>query len=96
VVLDVSFHRLIATASRNVLLPFLMDALRGLMEEVMRAPYARKVNRDPEKTYQRHLALGDAIAQRNPKLALALMEEHFDASLTHIAAQAQDNGANPK
>jgi GntR family transcriptional repressor for pyruvate dehydrogenase complex len=92
VVLDVSFHRLIATASRNVLLPFLMDALRGLMEDVMRVPYARNVNRDPEKTYQRHLALGNAIAAHDPKLALALMEEHFEASLAHIAAQEQAAG----
>jgi GntR family transcriptional repressor for pyruvate dehydrogenase complex len=92
VMLDVNFHRLIATASRNVLLPFLMDALRGLMEEVIRAPFKHKVNPHPDKTYQRHLALGNAIAQRNPPLALKLMEEHFDASLMNLAAKAQDSG----
>jgi GntR family transcriptional repressor for pyruvate dehydrogenase complex len=90
--LDVSFHRLIATASRNVLLPFLMDALRGLMEEVIRAPFKHKVNPHPDKTYQRHLALGNAIALRNPELALSLMEEHFDASSMNLAARAQDSG----
>lgn len=93
VMLDVNFHRLIATASRNVLLPFLMDALRGLMEEVIRAPFKHKVNPHPDKTFQRHLALGNAIAQRNPPLALKLMEEHFDASLMNLAAKAQDSGA---
>jgi len=95
VALDVNFHRLIATASRNVLLPFLMDALRGLMEEVIRAPFKHKVNPHPDKTYQRHLALGNAIAQRNPQLALKLMEEHFDASLMNLAAKAQDSGTKP-
>jgi GntR family transcriptional repressor for pyruvate dehydrogenase complex len=94
VALDVNFHRLIATASRNVLLPFLMDALRGLMEEVIRAPFARKTRPDPERVYQRHLALGNAIAQRDPKLALALMEEHFDASFMNLAVQAKDSGTH--
>lgn len=91
--LDVSFHRLVATASRNVLLPFLMDALRGLMEEVIRAPFKHKANLDPGRTYQRHLALGNAIAQRKPELALLLMQEHFDTSSTNLAAKNQEPGS---
>jgi len=87
VVWDVSFHRLIATASGNALLPFLMDSLRGLIEAEMLALYTRKTLRDPEKTFQRHLALANAITEHDPILALKLMEEHFDASQTLVAAQ---------
>ena len=90
VVWDVSFHRLIATASRNALLPFLMDALRGVIEDEIHALYARRAIRDPEKTYQRHLALAEAITNHDPQLALALMQEHFDASHVLVAAQADD------
>lgn len=90
VVWDVRFHRLIATASRNALLPFLMDAIRGIMEDEIHALYTRKEIRDPEKTYQRHVALASAIAKHDERLALALMEEHFDASHVLVEAQADD------
>jgi len=90
VVWDVAFHRFIAATSRNTLLPFLMDALRGIMEDEIHALYAREADRDPGKTFQRHAVLANAIIQRNQQLALSLMQEHFDASEIIVAAQMDD------
>ncbi len=90
VVWDVAFHRFIANTSRNTLLPFLMDALRGIMEDEIHALYARKEDRDPEKTYQRHFALANAIMRRDAPLAYSLMQEHFQASEIIVAAQMDD------
>lgn len=84
---DARFHLHIAVVSRNVLLPYLMEALLGVMEDTIRALHTRRIASDPEKTYQRHVDLTDAIASRDPQRALTLMAEHFDASLMLIEMQ---------
>ncbi len=92
---DARFHLHIAVVSRNALLPYLMEALIGVMEDTIRVLHTRLVARDPEKTYRRHVDLADAILARNPEAALASMEEHFDASMTLIELMRQSQDPPP-
>ena len=78
---DARFHLHIAQVSRNVLLPHLMEAIHGVMEDTIRLLHTRIIKRDPELTYRRHVDLRDAIAGHDADWARKLMEEHFDTSL---------------
>jgi GntR family transcriptional repressor for pyruvate dehydrogenase complex len=90
---DSRFHTLISRASGNVLFPCLMEALQGLMEDTIRVVHTQARGRDPEKTYQRHAALGEAILARREETARELMQEHFDASLTFVMAVEHESKA---
>ena len=92
---DARFHLHIATMSRNVLLPYLMEALLGVMEDTIRALHTRRIARDPEKTYQRHVDLTAAITAHDSARAHALMAEHFDASLILIEMEEAETDGDP-
>jgi GntR family transcriptional repressor for pyruvate dehydrogenase complex len=77
---DVRFHLGLADAAGNALIVFLLEALRGTMEETIRALNAQRPLRDPEATFRRHVAIFEAVAQGDATAARAAMEAHFDAT----------------
>jgi DNA-binding FadR family transcriptional regulator len=83
--LDAEFHRLIAEASRNVLIPHVMIALKGIMEDSIRMLHRQRSVRHPEQTYQRHVDIAEALFRHDPVAAEAAMAAHFDATKDSIA-----------
>jgi len=77
---DLAFHRTIAEASGNRLMLLLMEALAGTMEDTIRALHARRDVRDANATLARHVAIVDALANRDAEQARAAMEAHFAAT----------------
>jgi GntR family transcriptional repressor for pyruvate dehydrogenase complex len=77
---DVRFHLGLAEAAGNGLILFLIEALRGTMEETIRVLNAQRPLRDPEATVRRHEAILDAVVRNDAAAARAAMEAHFDAT----------------
>ncbi len=84
--LDAAFHHLIAEASRNVLIPHMMIALKDIMEESIRLLHRQRSVRHPEQTFQRHADIAEALFRHDPVAAEAAMVAHFDATKDSIAA----------
>jgi GntR family transcriptional repressor for pyruvate dehydrogenase complex len=83
---DVSFHMLLAEASGNTLIAFLIEALRSTMEETIRVMHAQRSLRDQGATFQRHKAIHDAVANGDATAARAAMQAHFAATEPVVAA----------
>lgn len=83
---DVRFHQLLARASGNSLVLFLIEALRATMEETIRIMHAQRPLRDQNATFRRHVAIHQAIAARDPAAARAAMEAHFTATQPIVSA----------
>lgn len=77
---DVRFHLGLADMAGNALIVFLLEALRGTMEETIRVLNAQRPMRDPDATFQRHVAIHDAVAAGDAARARATMDAHFDAT----------------
>lgn len=77
---DVRFHLSLADAAGNSLIVFLIEALRGTMEETIRVMNAQRALRDPDATWRRHEAIVAAVAGRDASAARRAMEVHFDAT----------------
>lgn len=77
---DVRFHLSLADAAGNALIVFLLEALRGTMEETIRVMNAQRPLRDPAATLARHVAIFEAVARGDARAARAAMEAHFDAT----------------
>jgi GntR family transcriptional regulator, transcriptional repressor for pyruvate dehydrogenase complex len=83
---DVRFHQLLARASGNSLVLFLIEALRATMEETIRIMHAQRPLRDQSATFRRHVAIHEAVAARDPIAARGAMEAHFAATEPVVAA----------
>ena len=83
---DVRFHMLLAHASGNTLIAFLIEALRSTMEETIRIMHAQRPLRDQEATFRRHQAIHNAVAARDAPAARAAMEAHFAATEPVVSA----------
>ncbi|WP_066544126.1 MULTISPECIES: FadR/GntR family transcriptional regulator [unclassified Sphingomonas] len=85
VALDLEFHQLIARASHNSLIAFMINALSDSMREVISTLHAQIKVRD-DRTIERHRAVATAIAARDPAAAEAAMRDHFAATRPVIEA----------
>ncbi len=88
---DAAFHLHIARASHNVLMPYMMEALHGVIEDTIRLLHAQFSVRDPDQTFLRHKNVADAILARDPGRAFDAMQVHFEAtrdSMNKILAEA--------
>jgi GntR family transcriptional repressor for pyruvate dehydrogenase complex len=83
---DLRFHQLLARASGNSLVLFLIEALKATMEETIRVMHAQRRLRDQSATFRRHVAIQDAVAARDPLAARAAMEAHFVATEPVVTA----------
>ena len=80
------FHMLLVRASRNVLVINLFEALSGPIEASMRALHAQRHVRDPNETFQRHVAILEAMEAHDPAAAVEAMQLHFTATEPAIIA----------
>lgn len=82
---DVAMHQAIARASGNMLFAQIIRSFEGLMQVAV--PTAWETRETPEqrsRIIERHHALANSIARRDPNEARAEMEAHFDASIGDI------------
>lgn len=84
---DIAFHTLIAQASRNQLFQQIVSSFAPLMEvAVPTAWQTRETDEERRNVLARHRDVANAIAERDPDLARAAMEEHFASSIGRILA----------
>jgi GntR family transcriptional repressor for pyruvate dehydrogenase complex len=82
---DVAFHQAIARASHNMLFVQIVASFEQLMHEAVPTAWQTRVAVEQhELVLDRHRQVARAIAERNPTLAVAAMEAHFDASIGDI------------
>lgn len=82
---DIAFHEAIARASHNALFVQIVASFGPLMEVAVPAAWRTRVaERQRDRMIDRHRALADAIARRDPEAAGAAMDSHFDASIADI------------
>ncbi len=79
---DAEFHLLIAAISKNMLMFYLVEALRELLHESIRVVYSHKSLRDNNRAYQRHARIFEAIKAHDPVAAREAMKDHFNTSET--------------
>lgn len=72
---NMGFHRQIARASGNTVLPQLLDVLHDLFAEEQRLILGIFGSRD--RDHQEHVAILDALEQRNEELCVTLMRKHL-------------------
>jgi GntR family transcriptional repressor for pyruvate dehydrogenase complex len=75
--LHVAFHLALVRAAHNRFYTFLQDALRETIERTNKQILMAHTGRDPERAYQNHKLLFDAIKSRDVGKARAAMELHF-------------------
>jgi DNA-binding FadR family transcriptional regulator len=82
---DIEFHQAIADASHNALFRQMVRSYAPLMEvAVPQAWDTRATRAEQVATLERHRALAQAIADRDPDAAIAEMESHFDTSIDDL------------
>lgn len=92
--LDIAFHQAIADASHNALFRQMVRSYAPLMEvAVPQAWETRATRAEQMATLERHYALAQAIADRDPETAVAEMESHFDTSIDDLM-RGKGRGSN--
>ena len=79
---DIAFHQTIAQASDNPLFLQIVRSFEMLMREAVPAAWlTRTAVAQRDIILAQHLAIADAIFDRDPPAAIAAMDAHFDASI---------------
>lgn len=86
--LDATFHLAIAALSENLVLENLMERLMQLLEPVRARSLS--VNGQPERSWNQHLKIAEAIAAGNADLAVLLVEEHMRGVTTALGIREID------
>ncbi|TWH79216.1 GntR family transcriptional repressor for pyruvate dehydrogenase complex [Novosphingobium taihuense] len=77
--LEVEFHNLIATASRNILMGHLLESFVPLMREAIPAAWrTRKTSLERQRVHDAHRRVAKAILDKDAKAAEEAMSHHFD------------------
>ncbi len=88
--LDIEFHALIATISRNLLMNHLLEALVPLIRNAIPTAWRMQDKAGGrDEVFDAHSAIADAIQQRAPDLAVAAMDRHFDENILRRLLQHQ-------
>ena len=83
--LELQFHQLIASASRNMLFEHLLASFAPLLASAVPAAWStRKTKAEKEEVIQNHVLVAEAIAMRNPKAAAKAMERHFSKAIGYL------------
>ena len=84
---DISFHEIIARASKNPLFALIVSSFRIVTEKTWSIGWAsRATDEDRRNSVLCHKRIAAAILQQNAKEAEALMVEHFDNSVRALLA----------
>ncbi len=87
---DVAFHSAIAGASHNPLLAQVVTSFGPLMDKAVPAAWStRTTEQEIDEMLQKHLAVAEAIVERNPEAAMRAMDEHFDRTVSDLLAANQ-------
>lgn len=81
---DEKFHQLLIEPINNHLLKKLLGIFWSLLENAN--DFARLADPDLQAGYKKHLAIYEALAEKNHEKLYDLMEKHYEASKKHIAA----------
>lgn len=87
---DLAFHLMLVRCADNLLLEFLTEALSSAMRRTMVVLANQTDLRDPPATIARHVAIYEAVRQKDPEAARAAMLAHFDATNPVLVAIAED------
>jgi len=74
---DLRFHMTVAEASGNRVAAYLMQAIRGLLQQALQSVY--HVPGSPDRAIEMHRLILDAIRDRRPDVARARMQEHVES-----------------
>ncbi len=78
---DMNFHRCVGEASHNGIVSSVVNNLIDMLEEVLKETHIDELPTQAESDRDLHVAIYDAIAQRQADLAVALMREHIQLTL---------------
>jgi DNA-binding FadR family transcriptional regulator len=82
---DIAFHQAVARASGNMLFLQIVRSFAPLMTvAVPRAWETRNTDAARAEVLQRHVDIAQAIADRDPAGAAALMDAHFDVTIGEV------------
>jgi GntR family transcriptional regulator, transcriptional repressor for pyruvate dehydrogenase complex len=88
---DTQFHLLVAAAAHNPMLHHLIESLRALMQESMRAVSRQRVTAEQhEFALTAHARIVEAIERAEPKAAGSAMAAHFDVAIRLVQGDADD------
>jgi GntR family transcriptional repressor for pyruvate dehydrogenase complex len=80
--IDTEFHLQVASSSHNTVLYYLVEAMRGAMQNTMRAVSRRRVTAEQNAfAITAHERIVDAIARAAPDEAAQAMARHFDVAI---------------
>lgn len=82
---DARFHQLLFEPTNNQLLKKLLLIFWKLLENAQ--DFSRLADPDLEAGYKKHLALYQALAEKNHDKLYKLMKKHYQATKKHIAAK---------
>lgn len=83
--LELQFHQLIASASRNMLFEHLLASFAPLLATAVPAAWStRKTPAEKDEVIENHMGIAEAIALRNPKAAEKAMERHFTRAIGYL------------
>jgi DNA-binding FadR family transcriptional regulator len=84
---DIAFHEAIAVMSKNPMFALVIGSYHFITQQTW--PFAWGARTRPEEKSDAvagHEAIARAIADRDPRMALAKMAEHFDAAAKFLLA----------
>lgn len=85
---DAAFHREVALASGNLLIPLMLDSVTGLLNDFRRAWFAsQRAEGELPKLVEEHRHVLEAIRAGDPEAAGTAMSDHLLAGLNRIRAQ---------
>lgn len=95
-VLDLEFHIAIARASRNGVLLYFLNGMRGLIRGWIESKITHATSRDVvSEIIEEHQALLNAIFSRDAKAAAQCMEEHMYQSARRLIPAIEQSHATP-
>ncbi len=80
--LDMNFHQHLARATRNKVVPLLLEPLQKLMPEVKSTVYAN-IDQAKESAIEWHDKILEAVINKDPQLAYERMTEHLNIAEEH-------------
>jgi DNA-binding FadR family transcriptional regulator len=89
-VLDLALHLRIASASRNMMVYYLVESIRQQLHDTIREGMRRRMPGDEyERVQVLHEALVQALELGDPHQAGSAMAQHFDEAIMHLPYEDQ-------
>ena len=92
--MDTKFHLLVAAASHNKILHHLIESIRELMQESMRAVSRQRITEEQHQfALTAHARIVDAIERAAPLEAGSAMAAHFDVAISLVQGDTDEEFA---